>query len=136
MSDRDAVERLILDAYAARDAGDAERCLQCVGPHASFRLVGGIGELPDRPTAGAQELRDAIEGLIKNFDFVSREILSFVVEGNRAAVHSRVKLRFNPNKREFETDLLDLWHVENGKITSLVEFADTATVGKVIGAPS
>jgi ketosteroid isomerase-like protein len=51
-----------------------------------------------------------------------------VIDGERAAVHSRVKIKYVPRGMTFTTDLLDLFHFNDGKIVELVEFADTALV--------
>jgi ketosteroid isomerase-like protein len=132
MSDRASIPHIIHEAYAARDSGDIERCLKCLGPDASFRLVGGIGgSPPNRATSGPDELRKALQGLFRDFIFVDRKIDTFVVDGDRAGVHSRVKLRYIPNGNVLETELFDLWHVKDGKVVSLIEFADTAGLEKM-----
>jgi ketosteroid isomerase-like protein len=60
--------------------------------------------------------------------FIGRDILCMVIDGERAAVHSHVKIKYVPRDRTITTDLLDLFHFKNGKIIELVEFADTALI--------
>ena len=73
-----------------------------------------------------------LPGFIASFEFIQRDFVAMVVNGERAAVHSRVKLRFIPKDRTVTTDLLDLWKFENGKVIELVEFADTALVNDLM----
>jgi ketosteroid isomerase-like protein len=51
-----------------------------------------------------------------------------MIDGERAAVHSRVKIRYVPRNMTVTTDLLDTFHFRDGKIVEFVEFADTALV--------
>ena len=43
-----------------------------------------------------QEVRQTLERLIATFQFVERTVISTLIDGDRAAVHSRVQLRFIP----------------------------------------
>jgi ketosteroid isomerase-like protein len=69
--------------------------------------------------------------LVAAFEFVQRDIVNLIIEGQQAAVHSRVKLRFIPKDRTVTTDILDLWKFEDGKIVELVEFVDTALINNL-----
>ena len=102
-------------------------------PDGKFQLAGSKEHTAAAGAArGHGELRTTLAGLIAAFQFVERDIISIVIENERAAVHSRVKLRFVPKDRTVTTDLLDLWKFENGKIVELVEFADTALVNDLM----
>jgi ketosteroid isomerase-like protein len=81
---------------------------------------------------GHGELRVALAKLIANFEFVQRDLVSILIDRDRAAVHSRVKLRFVPKDRTVATELVDLWKFDNGKIVELVEFVDTAFVNDLM----
>jgi ketosteroid isomerase-like protein len=67
-------------------------------------------------------------GLIALFEFIDRNIICMVIDGERAAVHSRVKIKYVPQNRIVTTDLLDTFHFRDGKIVEFVEFADTALI--------
>jgi ketosteroid isomerase-like protein len=73
-------------------------------------------------------LREALRGYIANFEFVERDILSEVVEGNRAVVHSRLVVRYKPRNKVWTTEVLDLFKFQDGKIIELIEFTDTAQI--------
>jgi len=131
--DRDAIMGLIDRAYEARRTEDIEGIIAAFHPDGKFELAGSKDVTAVAGVAkGHQELRTALSGLVRNFEFVQRDILSILIDGDRAAVHSRVKLRFVPKDKVVTTDLLDLWKIENGKIVELVEFADTAVVNDLI----
>ncbi len=56
------------------------------------------------------------------------------IDGEQAAVHSRVKITFIPGDKTFTTDILDSFLFKDGKIVKLVEFADTALIKQLLSA--
>jgi ketosteroid isomerase-like protein len=133
MASREAMIDTIYRAYDARAKGDIEGLMAAFHPNAVFELK---GEKDVLEVAGAvqghPDLRAAMAGLIENFEFVKRDIIDAMVEGDRAAVHSRLKVRFVPKDVVFTSDVLDTFRFENGKIIELVEFADTALIKSVV----
>ena len=84
---------------------------------------------------GRDDVRKALREFIATFDFVDRQILSEVVEGDRAAVHSCLVVRYGPTRETWTADCLDLLTFKDGKIIELTEFADTAQIrDKISGA--
>jgi ketosteroid isomerase-like protein len=73
-----------------------------------------------------------MDKFISTFEFVERHILSELVEGDRAVVHSRITVRFRPKNSGHKTEVLDLFRFQNEKIIELIEFADTALIGKMM----
>ena len=67
-------------------------------------------------------------GYIATFEFGERTILSELVDGNRAAIHSRLVVRFKSKDRVWTADILDLFEFEGGKIKELTELTDTAMI--------
>jgi ketosteroid isomerase-like protein len=129
MTDRKTIEAVIDRCYAARQKGDIETLMAAFDADAVFELAGSKKLVPAAEAArGHQNIREAMTGLIAVFDFIDRDIISMVIDGERAAVHSRVKIRFVPRDRTFTTDLLDSFHFRDGKIVELLEFADTALI--------
>jgi ketosteroid isomerase-like protein len=135
MANREAMRALIEQAYAARGKGDIEGLMAAFHPDAVFALA---GEKKTLAIAGAIEghsnVRDAMTGFIASFEFISRDIVSFVVDGDRAAVHSRLKARFVPKDTTFTSDLVDMFKFRDGKVIELIEFIDTALVSEIISA--
>jgi ketosteroid isomerase-like protein len=129
MTDRKTIEAVIDRCYAARQKGDIETLMAAFDPDAVFELAGSKELVAAVGAAqGHPDIRTTTTGLIAAFDFIDRDIISIVIDGERAAVHSRVKIKFVPRDRTFTTDLLDSFHFRDGKIVELVEFADTALI--------
>ena len=92
-----------------------------------FRLVGDKKALEVAGSVqGHGGLREALGGFIATFEFVERQILNELVEGDRAAV--RLIVRYNPTNTTRTTECLDLLKFQDGKIIELTEFADTAQI--------
>jgi ketosteroid isomerase-like protein len=78
-------------------------------------------------------IRQALGGLIAAVDFVEHEILSVIVEGDRAAVHSRVRVRAKATGDEAVTEMVDLVRLQDRKIASFLQFCDTALAARLLG---
>ena len=101
-----------------------ETMLGVVGDKKSLDVVGSV--------QGRAGLREALGGYIANFEFVERNILSELVEGSRAVVHSRLVVRYKPKDRVWTCEVVDLFKFQDGKIIELIEFADTAQIKDMI----
>jgi ketosteroid isomerase-like protein len=136
MTDRKTIEAVIDRCYAARQKGDIETLMAAFDKDGAFGLAGSkemvaaVGAVKSH-----QDIRTTMTGLIAAFDFIDRNIVCMVIDGERAAVHSRAKIKYVLSDRTFTTDLLDLFHFKDGKIVELTEFADTALV-KDLMAPA
>ena len=116
MENRETMLDLIKQAYAARDKGDLEGLVAVFHPEAVFRLVGDKKALEVAGSVkGHGALREALGGFIATFQFVERQILSELVEGDRAAVHSRLVVRYNPANTTHTTECLDLLKFQDKK---------------------
>ena len=135
MADKEAVRRLIEHAYAARAAGNVDGIMEAFHSDAKFELTGDA-KLVEVAGAccGHTDIRKTMTDLCGAFDFLNREYISFLVDGDRAAVHSRVTMRFVPKNLTFTTELVDLFKVQDGKVVELVEFADTALIKHLMSA--
>ena len=137
MANRETVLGPIRQAYAARDRGDLDELVAAFHPEARFTLVGDKKALDVVGSVqGHRGLREALGGFIATFQFVERQILSELVEEDRAAVHSRLVVRYTPTNETRTTDCLDLLKFQDGKIIELVEFADTALVRDMMSSGS
>jgi ketosteroid isomerase-like protein len=137
MGNRETMLELIGRAYAARGRGDLDELMAAFHPEAAFTLVGDKRTLEVTGTVqGHRSLHETFAGFIATFDFVKREILSEVVEGDRAAVHSRLVVRYNPTGATHTTDVIDLFTFRDGKIIELVEAADNALIKHMLSGVS
>ena len=129
MTNRETMLEVIRVAYAARGRGDLDSLMSAFHPTAVFTLVGDKRALDVVGSVqGHAGLREALSGYIANFEFVERNILSELVEGNRAVVHSRLVVRYKPKDKIWTSDVLDLFKFQSGKIVELIEFTDTAQI--------
>jgi ketosteroid isomerase-like protein len=135
MADREAMIDAIYRAYDARGRGDIEGCMAAFHPDAVFELK---GEKDVLDVAGAvqghRDVRTTLTGFIETFQFMKRDIVETIVDGDSAAVHSRLQMRFIPKDVIFTSDVLDTFRFEDGKIIELVEFADTALIKSLLSA--
>jgi ketosteroid isomerase-like protein len=133
MPDRASIEKLIKDAYVARTAKDLDSVMRFFAPDATFQFAGSPAASPAAVRVqGAASLRATFGALIAAFDILELTLLASVIEGNRAATHWRVKIKHNPTGEVHDTELFDLWTVEDGRISSFVQFADTALVANLM----
>ena len=137
MTDRAQIESLLKQAYGARKRGELEGVMKVFADNPHFELA---GQREASPVAlrctDRDQFRTLLAGLIKTFEFLDHEILEMIIEGNRAAVHWRSRMRSGVTGEEVVTEIVDLVTVENGKIASFVEFCDTAMAARMMGAPA
>ena len=137
MGNREVILDVMRQAYEARSRGDLEGLMATFHSDAVFTLVGDKKTLDVAGSVhGHDHVREAFRGFIANFDFVERRILSEMVEGDRAAVHSRLVVRYGPTKETLTTDVLDLFTFKDAKIIELIEFVDTAQIRDMISGAS
>lgn len=137
MTDRGAVEKLLKAAYAARKRGDVDAVCACFAADPSFVMAGAREASPIAvQCAEGATFRTVMTGMIKTFEWLDHEILSMIVDGPKAAVHWRGRIRSTLTGEEVVTDLVDVVTVADGKIQSLIEFSDTALAAKLMGADS
>jgi|ERR1700722_2853683 ketosteroid isomerase-like protein len=133
MANRASVEKLIEDMHAMRAAKDLDAIERVFKPDAVFQLVGSPATFPGAGRAeGHDQLRASIGLLIAAFDFVDRTMVASVIEDDKAAVHWRLKVKYNPTGEVFETEIFELWTFDHGRVASLVQFCDTALVASVM----
>lgn len=134
MTERAQIEAMLRDAYAARVRGDLEGTLRPFAEDAVFQLAGAAEASPVAlRCTDCESLRVAMAALIGAFEFKRHEILSLIVDGAKAAVHTRARVRATATGEEKETEMVDLVSFRDGKIASFVEFCDTALAARMAG---
>jgi ketosteroid isomerase-like protein len=137
MGNRETKLELIRQAYAARGKGDLEDLMAAFHSEAVFALIGDKNTLEVAGSIrGHRSVREAMEGFIATFQFSERQILSELVDGERAAVHSRFVVRYSPTNAMRTTEVMDLFKFQDGKIVELLEFADTAMIKDMMSGAS
>lgn len=134
MAERAQIERIVMDAYAARQTGDLDALTRIFSESAQFRLAGDKSDSPvAMAAAGAKQFKQTLQELITVFEWLDQTILTMVIEGSKAAVHWRGTIRSSATGETVETELMDFFAIENGRIASLVEFCDTAMAARLMG---
>ena len=135
MSDRSEIERILKEAYAARKRGDIDAILRLFSVDAHFQLAGSISASPiPLRTAGTSQFRTVLERLIRTFEWVDQQIICMLIDGPRAAVHWRGRIRSTVSGETVDTELVDIVEFKDGRIISFVEFCDTALATRLMKA--
>jgi len=132
MASRDDIERMLRETYAARQRGDLDAIVRNFAPHARFQMAGSKVSPIATLVEGADQLRPLLAGMIKTFEVLDHTIVSVLIDGSKAAVHWRAKMRSTVTGETVATDLFDLIEIENGRIGSFLEFCDTALAGRLM----
>jgi ketosteroid isomerase-like protein len=120
--ERAAFERLLAELYAARAAGALDRLCALFGPDAVFKISGSSDGKPIALSArGTEEVRSWLAVLVKTFRLTRHEIVSMVIDGQRAAVHWRASIHSRITGASVPTELVDLVEIRDGRIGSYVE---------------
>jgi ketosteroid isomerase-like protein len=133
--ERTTIERTIKDAYAARKRGDVDSIVKMFTDDAHFQLAGAYVTSPVAvETMSSGDLKAALTALVATFEWLEQDIQSILVEGDKAAVHWRGKIRSTVTGEIVDTELVDLFELKDGRISSFVEFCDTALAARLMQA--
>ncbi|HEX8663980.1 MAG TPA: nuclear transport factor 2 family protein [Beijerinckiaceae bacterium] len=134
MMDRAAALSMLKEAYGARVAGDVEGTVRHFTDDATFALAGAREASPVAVRCtGCEPLRAVMGGLIDAFQFSDHEILDLFLDGPKAAVHTRFRVRSAATGEEAVTETVDLITFEGDKIAAYTQFCDTALAAKLAG---
>lgn len=121
--DRQQIERLLRDLYAARVNGDLPAVYEKFDPDARLEIAGASHSTPLAVTArGEKEYRPLLATMIKSFKLSDQEILTLLIDGTGAAVHWRAKIFSRLTGTAVVTELVDIVEFRNGRIGSYIEF--------------
>jgi ketosteroid isomerase-like protein len=135
MTGRSQIEKLLKDAYAARKRGDVDAVCGCFVDNPIFIMAGAREASPIAvQCVDGDTFRTVIDAMIKTFEWLDHQILSMIIDGPKAAVHWRGRIRSTLTGDEVVTEIVDVLTVADGKIQSLIEFCDTALAARLMGA--
>jgi ketosteroid isomerase-like protein len=135
MTDRQAMEDLLEALYAARVRGDLDAVVKLFAADASFK-VAGTDQTSPMPTLvkGNAGIRSLLLGMIESFELSDFTILDMLIDGSSAAIRWQTTIHYTVTGQIFSTELADFITVGDGKVTSFIEFIDTALAAKVLAA--
>lgn len=132
MTEHSAIKTLIEKAYEARAQGDLDGLMSYFHPECRFQLMGAVDNEPIcQPQEGCSAVREQMAGFIDTFAFANIETVGLVVENERAAYHWRADVTFVPTGRSERLDTVDMITFEDGKLRSLAQFTDTASLARL-----
>lgn len=120
--------------YACRLANDAEACLRQYSTTTHIVIAGDPTNNPISGTLDGAGFRGALQDLVDTWQWHLQDVQALLIEGNHAAVHYMLDVTHTPTGKRFVTEVCDLLTAENGKVTELRQFLDTATVRAVTNA--
>jgi ketosteroid isomerase-like protein len=134
MTNSEKLKEIIRSTYAARVGGDIDGTMAAFADHVTFEFNGGRTGLPGMtgPIKGKPSVRNAIQNLIDNFLFSDWKEVSSIVDGDKAALHWRVRVTFVPNGRSDTFDVIDLITFRGGKIVDFRQSTDTAKIKSMV----
>src|SRR3981189_1192398 len=132
MTNREDIERALRDVYAARQRGDLDAIGRIFAPHARFQMAGSNASPVAVRAEGAEQYRPLLAGMMKTFEVLDHQIVSMLIDGSKAAVQWRARLRSTITGETVETDLFDLIEMEDGETGAFFEFCDPALAARMM----
>ena len=120
--------QVIKQLYDAMARNDTERLRDLLSEDVTFVVPGppGIG------AAGTWRGYDGVQACLRTLregqENQSVEIVEFVAERDKVVVLLHVKARSLRTGKTFESDIIHYFTITNGRIVSLLDFFDTATI--------
>jgi ketosteroid isomerase-like protein len=120
--------QLIRQLYDAMSKGDLEAALAMMTDDVTF-VVPGPPEIGAAGTwRGHTGVHDRFVRLRETQENQSIDIREFVAQGNRIVVLLHVVAKARPTGKKFESDIVHVFTIRDGRIASLVDFFDTAAL--------
>jgi ketosteroid isomerase-like protein len=126
-TDQGSVESFLTDVRTARIAGDVEALMGHFAEDATFRIAGA-----GAPAVGKDAIRDALAGLVEEFQYLEWNPTNVFVAGDELSIRSHVKMR-HKSGRVIETETSDFATLKDGKLSSYVQYVDTALLFELKG---
>lgn len=122
-------EQIVRDTLAAYSRGDMEAALGhcaeevhfCAQATGRFRTWGF-------DCKGKEQLREALMVINTEFEMLGYDLVEIVVNETRAATRQNVRMKSHATGEIVDSQISDWWTVEDGKVTSVQEFSDTALI--------
>lgn len=134
MTERQVIEDLLEELYAARVRGDLDAVARLFAPNTTFQVAGTDDASPMPTFKGNAGIMSLMQGMIANFEVNDFTIVEMLIDGPSAAVRWQATFHYTKTGRMFTTELADFITVGNGQVVSFIEFLDTALAAKVMAA--
>ena len=129
---RDETEQLIHDVFRARLAGRLDELVGYLAQDITLRFPGTSGNATlARPSGSQASAREQLVALLQEWRWTDIDVMTTVIEGDRAVVHAKQFVVHTPTGQPSATEVVDLITFRDGRITEFVEFVDTALVASL-----
>jgi len=133
MTDRQAIEDLLEEFYAARVRGDLDTVARLFAANATFQVAGSDDASPMPVLVkGNAGIKGLMQGMIASFELSDFTVLDMLIDGGSAAVRWQATVHYTKTGQIFTTELADFITVANGRVVSFIEFLDTALAARVL----
>jgi ketosteroid isomerase-like protein len=123
MIDRPALEQCLRKLYEVRMHGSLETLCSLFASEVHFRIAGTSDGKPIAIGArGMDAVRPWLAMLVKTFRLSDQEVLSLLVDGDRAAVHWSARVHSRITGAQANTEFVDLVTFRDALIVSYAEF--------------
>lgn len=135
MTDRQTIENLLEEFYAARVRGDLAAIGNLFAESADFQIAGSDRASPlPVSVRGKPGILALMQNMISAFELSDFNVLEMLIDGDQAAVRWHATVYHTKSRQMFRTELADFITINAGKIASFIEFLDTALAAKVLAA--
>ena len=136
MTNSEEIREIVRSTYEARSRGDLIGTIASFADDVVYEFYGQGTGLPCMASEarGKAAVERIIKELIDSFRFSDWQEVSFVVEGEKAALHWRANVTFTHNGRKDTFDVFDFLTFRDGKIIELRQSSDTAKIRAMLTA--
>jgi ketosteroid isomerase-like protein len=133
MTDRQAIETLLEELYAARVRGDLEALRKLFALNSTFQVAGSDKASP-MPifVKGNPSVMGLMQNMIASFELSDFSVVEILIDGAQAAVRWQATVHHTGTGQVFTTELADFITIAGSQVTSFIEFLDTALAAKVL----
>jgi ketosteroid isomerase-like protein len=123
MTDRAGLEQRLRQLYQVRINGSLDELCSLFASDVDFRIAGTSDGKPIAIGArGMDAVRPWLSMLVKTFRLADHEVLSLMVDGERAAVHWSARVHSRITGTQAKTEFIDLVTFRDARIAAYAEF--------------
>lgn len=120
--------QLVKDAYEQFGSGNIDGLIDHFAEDINWKIPEVNGSPFNAETNGRENVREFFGKLGETEEFTTFEPKEFITEGNKVVVLGSSNGNIKTTGRNFKTDWVHIFTLEDGKINSFLEFFDTAAM--------
>ena len=136
MAEQDGTNRqIVADVYDAWGRGDADASTALFHPEMEWRPAEGHPYSPEgTPWVGLADLTENFFSRVgRDWERFTTRPIRLHEAGDVVVVEGRYSGVFTPNGRDYDAQFCHVWTLNDGRIISLSQYADTAEMQRVMG---